>query len=109
VGEDLVGVRWEREQALLGLAWDTPDDGFAVGGLAVLAVPPTVRIVVLPGDPCAVAIPPQDPVAVIPQPITAPAGQMHGSPRGTASHLPQYSTARAQVVPGIPCGDALQV
>lgn len=88
VGEDLVEVRWEREQALLGLAWDTPDEGFAGGGLAALAVPPTVRIVVLPVDSCAVAIPPQNPMAVIPQPITVPGGRRlpdYESVRGTSS------------------------
>jgi len=88
MGENLVGVRWERAQALLGLAWDTPDEGFAVGGLAALAVPPTVRIVVLPGDPCAVAISPQNPVAVIPQPVAAPDGRClpdFENVRGTSS------------------------
>jgi hypothetical protein len=59
VDDDVVRARWEREQVLLGLARDTPDDDFAVGGLAALAVPPTVRIVVLPCDPYAIAVPPR--------------------------------------------------
>jgi hypothetical protein len=64
------------------------DDEFAVGGLAALAVQPTVRICVLPGDPYAVAIPPQNPAAVIPQIITVPCGRQlpqHGTVRGTSS------------------------
>ena len=40
--DDVVRLRWEREQALLGLAPNTPDEEFAVGGLAALAIPPTV-------------------------------------------------------------------
>jgi hypothetical protein len=88
VGEDVVRARWEREQALLRLAPNTLDERFAAGGLAALAVPPTVRIVVLPGDPCAVAVPPQNPTTVIPQLITVPCGWQlphHGTVRGTSS------------------------
>lgn len=84
VDDDVVRARWEREQVLLGLARDTLDEDFAVGGLAAFAMPPTVRIVVLPGDPCAVAVPPQDPMTVIPQPISVPCGQ----------ELPHYETVR---------------
>lgn len=86
--KDIARTRWEREQALLGLAPDTPDEEFAVGGLAALAVPPTVRIIVLPGDPCAIAIPPQNPTTVIPQPIAVPSSRelpQHGTVRGTSS------------------------
>jgi hypothetical protein len=45
-----VKLGWERDQALLGLARETPDEEFARGGLAALAVEPTVRIIVLPPD-----------------------------------------------------------
>ena len=55
VDDDAVERRWEREQALLGLARDTPEEEFARGGLAALAVDPTVRITVLPADPSAPA------------------------------------------------------
>jgi hypothetical protein len=80
--------RWETEQALLGLARDTPRSAFAAGGLAAVAVAPTVRIVVLPGDPAAVALPAQDPQAVIPPVISIPdCGQLPGADtvRGTSS------------------------
>jgi hypothetical protein len=40
VDSDAVMRRWEREQALLGLARDTPVGTFAAGGLRVLAVEP---------------------------------------------------------------------
>jgi hypothetical protein len=88
VDDDVVRVCWEREQALLGLAPDTPDEEFAIGGMAALAMPPTVRICVLPGDPYAVAVPPQNPATVIPQLITVPCGRQlpHlGTVRGTSS------------------------
>ena len=55
VDDNVVRLRWEREQALLGLAADTPDEGLTVGGLAVLAIPPSVQICGPPGDPGAVA------------------------------------------------------
>lgn len=86
--KDVVRGPWEREQALRGLAPDTPDEEFAVGGLAALAVPPTVRIVVIPGDPCAIAVPPQNPTTVIRQLITLPCGRElahHQTVRGTSS------------------------
>jgi hypothetical protein len=86
--DEVVRARWEREQALLGLARDTSAEQFAAGGLAGLAVPPTARIVVLPGDPCALAVPPQDPNTVIPQFITAPGGlqlPQQEAIRGTSS------------------------
>jgi hypothetical protein len=88
VGVDVARARWASEQALLGLAPDTPDEQFGVGGLAALAVPPTVRIVVLPGDPSAVAVPPQDPTTVIPRFITIPCGRQlpdHRTIRGTSN------------------------
>ncbi len=80
--------RWEREQAILGLARDTPDEAFARGGLAVFAVNPTVRIVVLPGDPSAQRVPAESPETVMPKVITLPfGGQLpsHGTVRGTSS------------------------
>jgi hypothetical protein len=88
VDDDVVRVGWEREQALLGLAPDRTDAEFAVGGLAALAVQPTVRICVLQGDPYAVAISPQNPATVIPQLITVPCGRQlphHGMVRGTST------------------------
>jgi hypothetical protein len=93
---DVVRLRWEREQALLGLALNTPDEEIAGGGLAALAIPPTVRICVLPGDPDAVAVPPQDPATVIPQPITVPCGRQlphHATVRGTSSGYVAVSSA----------------
>ncbi len=87
VDEGVVRAGWEREQALLGFAPDTPDDEFSVGGLAGLATPPTVRICLLPGDLYTVAIPPQEPATVIPQLITLPCGWQlphHGTVRGTS-------------------------
>ena len=86
--DEVVRACWGREQALLGLARDTSGEQFAAGGLAGLAVLPTARIVVLPGDPCAVAVPPQDPKTVIPQFITAPGGlelPHQAAIRGTSS------------------------
>jgi len=88
VDDNVMRLRWEREQTLLGLAPGTPDEELAVGGLAALAIPPTVRICVLPGDPDAVAVPPQDPATVIPQLITVPCGRQlprHAMVRGTSS------------------------
>lgn len=88
MNDEVLRSRWEREQALLGLARDTPDEKFAVGGLAALAMPPTVRIGVLPGDPCAIGVPPQSPTTVIPQLITVPCGRElphHETVRGTSS------------------------
>jgi hypothetical protein len=79
---------WDREQAHLGLAPGTPDEAFAAGGLASFAVPPTVRICVLVGDSYAVAVPPQNPGTVIPQPIIVPCGRElshHGIVRGMSS------------------------
>jgi hypothetical protein len=96
VDSDIVKQRWEREQALLGLARDTPDDKFATGGLGALAVPPTVRIVVLPGDPCSQTVPGQDPISVIPQLTTLPGGQQLPNlemVRGTSSGYVGYSYA----------------
>lgn len=94
---EIVKQRWQREQALLGLARNTPAEQFAAGGLGALAVPPTVRIAVIPGDPCAQIIPGQDPAAVIPQLTTLPGGQQlpHlGVVRGTSSGYVGYSHAR---------------
>jgi hypothetical protein len=94
VASDVVKRRWEREQALLGLARDTPDEKFAAGGLGALAVPPTVRVVVLPSDPCSQIVPGQDPKSVIPQLITLPSGRQlphHETVRGTSSGYVGYS------------------
>lgn len=91
--DDVVRARWEREQRLLGLARETPDDEFAAGGLATLAVPPTVRIVVLPGDPEKQVVPAADPLTVIPQPIRLPNGWQvpeHGTVRGTSRGYVAY-------------------
>jgi hypothetical protein len=88
VVDDTAKRRWEREQALLGLARDTPDGEFARGGLAALAVDPTVRIVVLPGDPSSQAVPAEEPTTVVPKVITLPGGRefsYHGVVRGTSS------------------------
>jgi hypothetical protein len=70
--DDAVTRRWEREQAFLGLAWDTPDDTFGRGGLAALGVEPTVRIAVLPGDPSAQPVPAEAPETVVPKEIRLP-------------------------------------
>ena len=86
--------RWEREQVLLGLARETPNEKFAAGGLGVLAVEPTARIVVLPGDPSAQPVPAADPKTVIPQPIMLPGGEQlpyYGLVRGTSSGFIGYT------------------
>lgn len=70
--DDAARQRWEREQAFLGLARDTPNEVFARGGLGSLAGDPTVRIVVLPGDPAAQAVPAEAPENVVPIQITLP-------------------------------------
>jgi hypothetical protein len=74
--------------AVLGLARDTPDEEFTRGGLAALAVDPTIRITVLPGDPSAQPVPVENPETVIPKVITLAGGAQlpyHGSVRGTSS------------------------
>ncbi len=86
--DEMTQRRWDTEQALLGLARDTSRAAFAAGGLGTVAVAPTVRIVVLPGDPAAIALPAQDPQAVIPPVISVPGGgQLPGADtvRGTSS------------------------
>ena len=95
VDDDTAKRRWEKEQALIGLARDTPDEEFARGGLAALAVYPTVRIVVLPGDPSSQAMPAQEPTTVVPKVITLPDGRQfpyHGAVRGTSSGYVGYTT-----------------
>jgi hypothetical protein len=85
--------RWGREQALLGLARDSPDDEFAAGGLGALAAPPTVRIVVLPADPDLQCVPGLDPAEVVPQFATLPDGQQLpqlDQVRGTSSGYVRY-------------------
>jgi len=94
VDDDTAKRRWEREQALIGLARDTPDEEFARGGLAALAVDPTVRIVVLPGDPSSQVVPAQEPTTVVPKVITLPDGRQfpyHGAVRGTSSGYVGYT------------------
>lgn len=85
---EIVKQDWAREQDLLGLARDTPAGRFARGGLAALAVDPTVRIVVLPGDLSARPIPAQKPASVIPRTVAVPNGSelpYHSNVRGTSS------------------------
>lgn len=84
---EVVKRDWEREQELLGLARDTPDGQFARGGLAALAVDPTVRIAVLPGDLDGHSIPAQEPMKVIPRAVALPNGRelpYHSGMRGTS-------------------------
>jgi hypothetical protein len=88
--------RWEREQALLGLARNIPVETFAAGGLGALAVEPTVRIVVLPGDPSAQPVGAVEPKTVVPQVITLPDGWLlpyHRIMRGTSSGYVGYTPA----------------
>lgn len=95
VNDDAVERRWEREQARLRLARDTPDKEFARGGLAALAVDPTVRITVLPADPSAQPVPAAKPETVIPKMITLPGGDgqfpFHETVRGTSSGYVGYT------------------
>lgn len=95
MGDEAAERRWEREQALLGLARDTPDQEFARGGLAAMAVDPTVRIVVLPGTPCAQPVPAESPGAVVPNVMTLPGGVQfprHETVRGTSSGYVGFTT-----------------
>lgn len=88
MASEVVKRDWDREQDLLGLARDTPDGQFARGGLAALAVDPTVRITVLPGDLSAHPIPVQEPGSVIPKAVALPNGRelpYHSGIRGTSS------------------------
>jgi hypothetical protein len=91
--DEVVVRRWAEEQALLGLARDTPAATFATGGLGALAVRPTVRIVVLPGDPSLVAVPVQDPGGIIPPYLTMPGAEQSphtGVIRGTSAGYVAY-------------------
>jgi hypothetical protein len=91
--EIVVKQRWEREQVVLGLARDSPDEEFAAGGLGALAVPPTVRIVVLPADPGSQCVPGLDPAEVVPQLATLPGGEQLPQleqVRGTSSGYVRY-------------------
>jgi hypothetical protein len=88
MASEVVKRAWIEEQRLLGLARDTPSEKFARGGLAALAVDPTVRIVVLPGDLSAKPVPALDPASVIPAAVTLPGGYplpYHNEVRGTSS------------------------
>lgn len=95
VNEDAVERQWEREQTLLGLARDTTDEEFARRGLATLAVDPTVRITVLPGNPSGQPVPPENPETVIPKQVTLPGGggrfPDHEMVRGTSSGYVGYT------------------
>lgn len=87
--------RWERERAALGLARDTPDQEFARGGLAALAVDPTTRITVLPRDASAQPVPAENPETVIPKVMTLPGGTQlayHETVRGTSSGYVGFTT-----------------
>src|SRR6266705_1315183 len=88
VASEVITRAWTEEQGLLGLARDTPPGQFARGGLAALAIDPTVRIVVLPGDLSAHPIPAQEPASVIPKAVPVPDGSelpYHSEVRGTSS------------------------
>jgi hypothetical protein len=87
---------WEREQRYLGLARGTLDKDFARGGLGALAVAPSVRIVVLPGDPSAQIVPPDDPKSVLPQVVAVGDVSLpvQSLVRGTSSGYVAYSPAR---------------
>jgi hypothetical protein len=85
---------WAPEEALLGLTRDPAEGNFAKGGLVALAVNPTVRIVVLPGNPSCQVVPPVEPLQVMPKVITLPDGQQlpyHGAVRGTSSGYVGYT------------------
>src|SRR5580658_5551409 len=91
--DETVRCRWEQEQTLLGLARDTPAGEFARGGLARLPEEPTVRIMVLPGDPSSHAVRGPEPSAVIPTVITLPGAPeplrheaVHATPSGYMGH-----------------------
>ncbi len=95
VDGDAVERRWEREQALLGLAREAPEEEFARGGLAAFAVDSAVRIVVLPGDPSAQLVLAETPETVIPKVITLPFGgqlPLHETVRGTSSGYVGFTT-----------------
>jgi len=83
------------DQAILGLARDTKDEEFARGGLAALAVDPTVRVTVLPGDPSAQPVPVENPEKVIPKLIALPGSEgqfpYHEMVRGTSSGYVGYT------------------
>src|SRR5215472_2111029 len=98
--DDAALRRWAYEQALLGLSRSTPSGAFALGGLAALAVSPTVRIVVIPGDPSSVVVSAQDPRAVIPPAISLPGGGQLPSlrtVRGTSDGYVGYSSSGSEL------------
>lgn len=91
--DEVVLRHWAEEQTLLGLASSTPAATFATGGLGALAVRPTVRVVVLPGDPSLLAVPVQDPAGIIPPYLTMPGGRQSpgtGLIRGTSAGYVGY-------------------
>lgn len=93
---DAVKQRWEQEQQFLGMSRDTPNDAFLSGGLAALALNPTVRIAVLPADPSGQIVPAEEPKTMIPQFIKLPHGRQlpyPGTARGTASGYVGYTPA----------------
>jgi hypothetical protein len=92
---DVAKRRWEQEQTFLGLARGTSVEEFARGGLAAFAAAPTVRIIVLPGDPSAQWIPAETPETVVPKVITLPFGgelPSHETVRGTSSGYVGFTT-----------------
>jgi hypothetical protein len=95
VDDDAATRRWEREQSFLGLGRDTPEEKFARGGLAALAVEPTVRVTVLPGDPSAQPVSANLPDEVVPEGLTLPGGRRlpyAGLVRGTSSGYVGFTT-----------------
>jgi len=96
--DDTQEMCWEHEQSALGMTRTTPDKEFAAGGLATLAVQPTIRVVVLPGRPAAQAVPAEKPDAIIPRALAVPSGGSqppHGRVRGTSSGYVGFTVADA--------------
>ena len=94
--DNAVKQRWVQEQQFLRMARDTPDDTFLSGGLGALALNPTVRIAVLPGDPSCQSVSAGEPKTVIPQFIKLPRSRQlpySGTTRGTASGYVGYTPA----------------
>lgn len=88
---------WGQELSLLDLARDTEEGSFARGGLAALAVPPSVRILVLPADPSAQVVPAEQPTSVLPSVVSLPSGiqlPRHPYVRGTASGYVAHAHSR---------------
>jgi hypothetical protein len=91
---DAVRLEWQREQQLLGLARETADGAFLMGGLGALAENPSVRITVLPADVSSRIVALEEPKKVLPQYPKLPRGhqvQLTGTARGSASGYVAYS------------------